>query len=116
MFQFFLLWLVLLLPLSGGTSKGHLVEREAKVTPPHEVTFYFLEARCVSSKDKMETMLAILALYYADSANFCNSMHQLPHKCHRSGDLVRVTLSTMVTMAVKQLKYNNLAGKNKSRL
>ena len=112
MFQCFLLLLVLLQPLSGGTGKGHLVEREAKVNPPHEVALHFLEARCVSSEDKMDKLLAILALYYAESANFCNVMRQPPHvthECHRSCNFVRFTLS----MAVKQLKYSNFAGENK---
>lgn len=78
MFQCFLSLLVLLLPLSGGTSKGHLVEREAKVTPPQEVTLHFLEARCVAGKESTDKLLAILALYYAELANFCNFCHA-PH-------------------------------------
>lgn len=60
---------MLLLLLSGGTSKGHLEEREAKVTPPQEVTLHFLEARCVAGEDTVDKMLA---LYYAESVNNCN--------------------------------------------
>ena len=59
MFQCFLLLLVLLLPLSGGTSKGHLVDREAKVIPLQEVPLHFLEARCVPSVDKIDSSTEI---------------------------------------------------------
>ena len=44
------MWLVLLLPLFGGISVDHLVEREAKVNPPQEVVLHFLEARCVQNQ------------------------------------------------------------------
>lgn len=46
MFPCCLLLLVLLLHLSGGTGEGHLMAREAKVTPPQEVALHFLETRC----------------------------------------------------------------------